>query len=158
MLVGAGSLGSALLRNHEFEMYGLKIVAAFDVKRSLIHKQVGGIEVFSSVQLRRYCLRHNIQIGIVTVPPDAAQMVADQLVEGGIRAIWNFAHVHLHVPEGVLVQNEDMAVSFALLSSRLACELRREQETEKIMPRVSSESRASSQSPYNCWSFRRSAR
>ena len=122
VLVGAGSLGSALLRNHEFEMYGLKIVAAFDVKRSLIHKQVGGIEVFSSVQLRRYCLRHNIQIGIVTVPPDAAQMVADQLVEGGIRAIWNFALVKLTVPEHVLVQNEDLASSLAMLSQHLRLE------------------------------------
>ena len=119
VLVGAGSLGRALLRNREFEMYGLRIVAAFDIKRSLIHKQVGGIEVMSAAQLKKYCSRHGIRIGIITVPPEAAQSIANQLVEAGIRAIWNFALVKLSVPEHVLVQNEDLACSLAMLSQHL---------------------------------------
>lgn len=135
VLVGAGSLGTALLKNHEFEMYGLKIVAAFDIKRSLIHKQIGGIEVMSAAQLGRFCRHHSIQIGIITVPPSAAQGVADQLTEAGIRAIWNFALVKLSVPQHVLVQNEDLASSLAMLSQHLRLENdMREDEVPQLQP------------------------
>ena len=61
----------------------------------------------------------NIHIGIITVPAKSAQEICDQLVAGGIRAIWNFAPVHLVVPDGILVQNENMASSLALLSNHL---------------------------------------
>ena len=74
------------------------------------------------------CRDRRIPIGIITTPAEEAQAVCDQLVAAGIKAVWNFAHVHLHVPEGVLVQNEDMAVSFALLSNRLAQKLRAEED------------------------------
>ncbi|WP_274939750.1 redox-sensing transcriptional repressor Rex [Chordicoccus furentiruminis] len=119
VLVGAGSLGRALLGNREFGAYGFQIVAAFDVRRSVIRKTISGVEVLSLAKLRDYCLRRNIQIGIITVPAEAAQDVADRMVDGGIRAIWNFALVKLKVPEGVLVQNEDLASSLAMLSQHL---------------------------------------
>lgn len=122
VLVGVGSLGKALLKNEEFAMYGLQIVAAFDVRRSMIHKKVGGIEVLSAAKLKDFCLRRNIQIGIITVPADAAQGVADKMIDGGIQAIWNFALVKLHVPENVLVQNEDLASSLAMLCQHLRLE------------------------------------
>lgn len=122
VLVGAGSLGKALLRNEEFAMYGLKIVAAFDNRRSVIHKQINGIEICSVAKLKEFCLRRNIQIGIITVPAGAAQEIADKMVDGGIQAIWNFALVKLHVKEGVLVQNEDLASSLAMLCQHLRLE------------------------------------
>ena len=119
VLVGAGSLGKALLRNREFERYGLKIVAAFDTKRSMIHKKVDGVEILSAVRIKEFCLRRGVQIGIITTPAEAAQGVADALADGGIRAIWNFALVKLNVPDSVLVQNEDLASSLAMLSQHL---------------------------------------
>ncbi len=61
-----------------------------------------------------------IQLGIITTPPQAAQRVADLMVEGGIRALWNFAPVHLRVPESVVLQNEDLCHSLASLSLKLA--------------------------------------
>jgi redox-sensing transcriptional repressor len=61
----------------------------------------------------------NIHIGIITVPADRAQVVCDQLVAGGVLAIWNFAPVHLTVPDNILVQNENMAASLAILSKHL---------------------------------------
>ncbi len=122
VLVGVGSLGKALLRNKEFEMYGLKIVAAFDTRRSVIHKQINGIEIYSAAKLKDFCLKRNIQIGIITVPSGAAQGVAEKMVDGGIQAIWNFALVKLLVPSGVLVQNEDLASSLAMLSQHLRLE------------------------------------
>lgn len=119
VLVGAGSLGKALLRNAEFRKYGLHIVAAFDTRRSLIHRKIGDVEVYSLTNLKKYCLENQVRIGIITVPADAAQDVADRMAAGGILAIWNFALVKLHVPDPILVQNEDLASSLAMLSQHL---------------------------------------
>ena len=130
-LVGAGHLGQALMSYTGFADYGLDIAAAFDRDPARVGRRIHGREVFPMERLAEICAARRIPLGIIAVPAEFAQSVADALVAAGIRAIWNFAHVHLHVPEGVLVQNEDMAVSFALLSSRLASELRREQEKEK---------------------------
>lgn len=119
-LVGMGHLGQALMSYGGFEDYGLDIAAAFDVNPALVGSKIHECEVFSMDRLAEVCAARKIPIGIITTPADQAQEVCDQLVGAGIKAIWNFAHVHLHVPAGVLVQNEDMAVSFALLSNQLA--------------------------------------
>ena len=120
VLVGAGGLGSALVGYEGFKNYGLNIVAAFDTDPSLIGTSVGGVKVFDAKELSQLVRRLNVLIGIVAVPRGAAQQVADELVEGGVRAIWNFAPVHLTLPENIAVKNEDMAASLAILSKRLA--------------------------------------
>ena len=122
VLVGVGSLGKALLRSAEFEKYGFRIAGAFDAKRSLIHKRIDGVEVMSMIRLKEFCLLRNIRIGIITVPAEAAQSVADELVEGGVQGIWNFALVRLSVPPDVFVLNEDLACSLAMLSQYLRSE------------------------------------
>ena len=71
-------------------------------------------------KLANICRNMNIHIGIITVPASQAQAVCDALVESGVLAIWNFAPVHLNTPEGILVQNENMAASLALLSKHLS--------------------------------------
>lgn len=119
-LVGVGHLGKALLSYGGFADYGLDIAAAFDADPALTGQQIHGRRVYSMEDLPRICREKHIPIGIITTPADHAQAVCDRLVVAGIRAVWNFAHVKLHVPDSVLVQNEDMAVSFALLSNRLA--------------------------------------
>lgn len=119
-LVGVGHLGKALMSYGGFEDYGLDIAAAFDSDPALAGQIIHDCEVFPMERLAEVCAARKIPIGIITTPAEHAQEVCDQLVRSGIRAIWNFAHVHLKVPEDVLVQNEDMAVSFALLSNRLA--------------------------------------
>ena len=86
----------------------------------LIGKSIHGIEVYPLDQLESICKEKNIEIGIITTPMEHAQGVCDKLVAGGVKAVWNFAHIYLHVPKNVVVQNEDMAVSFALLSNHLA--------------------------------------
>ena len=120
VLVGAGGLGSALVGYEGFKNYGLNIVAAFDTDPSLIGTSVGGVKVFDAKELSKLVRRLNVLIGIVAVPRGAAQQVADELVEWGVRAIWNFAPVHLTLPENIAVKNEDMAASLAILSKRLA--------------------------------------
>jgi len=125
-LVGVGHLGQALMSYGGFADYGLNIAAAFDRDPDLVGRSIHGLEVYPMERLAEICCGRSIPIGIITTPAEHAQEVCDQLVEAGIKAVWNFAHVRLHVPENVLVQNEDMAVSFALLSNRLAQSLRQQ--------------------------------
>lgn len=120
VLVGAGGLGRALVGYGGFKNYGLNIVAAFDSSPELIGKSFGGVQVFDAAETSRLVRRLNVLIGIIAVPKEAAQQVADELVEGGVRAIWNFAPTHLVLPQNVAVKNEDMAASLAILSKRLA--------------------------------------
>lgn len=120
VLVGAGGLGSALAGYDGFRHYGLNIVAVFDSDPARIDKTVGGIRVFDAAQITHFVRRLNVLIGIICVPKGAAQQVADELIAGGVRAIWNFAPVHLNVPQDIAVKNEDMAASLAILSKRLA--------------------------------------
>lgn len=117
VIVGAGSLGKALLNYSGFKAYGLNIIAAFDLCEEPTEFQ--SKTVFPIAQLESFCRKVNIHIGIITVPASSAQEICDLLVNSGIRAIWNFAPVHLVVPDGILVQNENMASSLALLSNHL---------------------------------------
>ena len=130
-LVGVGHLGKALMSYSGFADYGLDIAAAFDANPALVGHSIHGCAVYAMERLEEICTKKNIPIGIIATPAEQAQLVCDQLVAAGIKAVWNFAHVRLHVPEGVLVQNEDMAVSFALLSNRLAQSLQERGREEK---------------------------
>ena len=119
VLIGAGKLGRALLGYGGFAEYGLNIVAAFDANDTLIGTTNGGKPIMHLSRLGEVCQRYKIKIGIITVPAEYAQGVCDLLIENGILAIWNFAPKHLNVPDGVLVQNENMAASLALLCKHL---------------------------------------
>ena len=119
-LVGAGSMGAALLGYRKFEECGLSIVAAFDADRAKAGTQIHGKLVLPVGQLVELARRMHILIGIITVPAAAAQGVADLMVQGGIRAIWNFAPLRLRVPESIIVHNEDLYCSLASLSQKLA--------------------------------------
>jgi redox-sensing transcriptional repressor len=119
-LVGAGSMGSALLGYRKFEECGLKIVAAFDSDPAKIGRKIHGKHVLALNKLADLTQRMHVLIGIITVPAAEAQAVADALVAGGVRAIWNFAPVRLRVPEPIIVHNEDLYCSLASLSQKLA--------------------------------------
>ena len=119
VLIGAGKLGRALLGYGGFAEYGLNIVAAFDANDTLIGTTNGGKPIMHLSRLGEVCQRYRIKIGIITVPAEYAQGVCDLLIENGILAIWNFAPKHLNVPDGILVQNENMAASLALLCKHL---------------------------------------
>lgn len=118
-LVGAGSMGSALLGYRKFEECGLKIVTAFDQNPLIVGGKIHGKHVLPLAKLPALAQRMHILIGILTVPAPAAQAVADLMVEGGIRAIWNFAPIRLHTPPHVIVHNEDLYCSLAALSQKL---------------------------------------
>ena len=118
ILVGAGKLGQALLDYSGFEVFGLRILAGFD-----LHPAPGqgsdGTPVYSMTALEAFCSARQIPVGIITVPAAHAQQVCDRLIACGVQAIWNFAPVHLKVPAGIPVQNENLAVSLTELRMRL---------------------------------------
>jgi redox-sensing transcriptional repressor len=126
VLVGVGSLGHALLGNRGFDYCGVHIVAAFDRNEAMDGLTVHDKPVFAVRRMVDLCRRMHIRIGIITVSPDQAQYVCDQLVSAGVLAIWNFAPVQLRVPDHVIVRNEDLSTSLAMLAHQLQEKLRRQ--------------------------------
>lgn len=123
ILIGAGKLGQALLGYIGFEAYGLNILAAFDAAPVADHTDEGK-PIYRMDQLESFCRSHNVLMGIITVPAEHAQEVCDKLIAAGIKAIWNFAPTHLDVPQNILVQNENMATSLAVLSMHLQAQIK----------------------------------
>jgi len=119
-LVGAGSLGTALLGHERFTIFGLRIVAAFDANPARIGERIHDRVVLPMDKMADLAQRMGIHLGIITCPAEVAQEVADQMVNAGIQAIWNFAPVRLKVPDQVFVHNEDLYSSLAALSWKLA--------------------------------------
>lgn len=119
VIVGAGRLGRALLDYGGFKEYGINILAAFDTNEDVCGVTSSGKIIYKLKELEEFCEEHKVQIGIITVPAEYAQQVCDLMVECGISAIWNFAPTHLNVRRNILVQNENMAASLAVLSSHL---------------------------------------
>ncbi len=122
VLVGAGNLGKALLSYEGFRDFGLNIIAAFDNSPTICGTLVNGKPVLPLTDLETVCREKHIQLGIITVPASQAQEICDRLAACGITAIWNFAPTILRVPAGVLVENENLASSLAILSKHLRAE------------------------------------
>lgn len=119
-LVGVGNLGTALLGHERFSKFGLRIVAAFDSDPGKVGQWIHERAVFPLDQLADLAPRMSIHLGIITTPAEVAQEIADEMVKGGIQAIWNFAPVKLKVPEHIIVHNEDLYSTLASLSWKLA--------------------------------------
>lgn len=124
VLVGAGKLGRALMGYSGFSEYGLNIIAAFDADERQVGYDDSGKPVLPMSELARLCAERKTLMGIITVPAAQAQSVCDLLIACGLKAIWNFAPVHLDVPDGILVQNENMAASLAVLSKHLSAQMK----------------------------------
>jgi len=118
-LVGTGNLGTALLGYRGFEQYGVKIVLAFDVNPAKTDQTINEVHVLPIEELPMMAERMKVQIGVLAVPAEFAQGIAEKMIKAGIRGIWNFAPVKLAVPETVVVQNEDLAEGLAVLSVKL---------------------------------------
>jgi redox-sensing transcriptional repressor len=132
VLVGAGSLGKALLSYQGFDHCGMHIVAAFDINKSIVGSDINEKKVLPVSKLSEMCRRLNIHIGIITVPAAQAQTACDQLVAGGILAIWNFTPVYLSAPKDILVKNENMAASLAQLSKHLQEKMDQQQPSLEV--------------------------
>ncbi|SDM15966.1 redox-sensing transcriptional repressor Rex [Halarsenatibacter silvermanii] len=131
VLVGAGNLGRALVNYDGFEKMGLDIVGAFDNDLNKIDNRIENLTVRSTKELEETIEEEDVKVGIIAVPAEAAQNVAEKLIEAGVKAIWNFAPTRLYVPDEVAVRNEDLAVGIVSLIYHLSWQEREEQEEEE---------------------------
>ena len=118
-LFGAGKLGSALLNDTGLKQFGLEVVAAFDTSPKVVGHSVAGIPVYHINELETKMRKHNVQIGVLTVPIDRAQEVADKMIVWGIMAIWNFTPLRIRVPQNIVVQNTSLYAHLSLMFNRL---------------------------------------
>lgn len=129
IIVGAGKLGQALLDYSGFEKSGMSVLAAFDIEPPA-KQSAAGKPIYPMNRLESFCKCYDIRIAIIAVPGGSAQKVCDTLVSCGIRAIWNFAPVHLDAPSHILIQNQNMATNLAVLSMHLRAQMMPKKEKE----------------------------
>ena len=119
IIIGAGNLGQALANYVKFEKRGFKIVGIFDVNPVLKGISIRGNEIRMMEELPQFLETHDVQIAALTLPKNNAAETADFLVQHGIKAIWNFAHLDLDVPDDVVVENVHLVDSLMQLSYRI---------------------------------------
>lgn len=119
IIVGVGKLGQALMGYKGFDDYGLKILAGFDTDVNLIGKSIGDKNIYAMSEIETFVAEHQIKLGILTLPHQHAQQTADILVKVGIKGIWNFTPSHIVEPKEVVLRNENLAASLAILSRQM---------------------------------------
>ena len=120
VIIGAGNLGRALGNYLNFERRGFLFRGIFDQNPALGGMDVRGVKVRPMEELETFIRENQIDIAVLTIPKTGAVGVADRLVQNGIKAIWNFAHVDLRVPEGIQVENVHLSDSLMKLSYNLS--------------------------------------
>ena len=128
IIIGAGNLGQALANYVKFEKRGFKIVGVFDINPVLKGISIRGNGIRMMSELPEFLQKENVQIAALTVPKSSAAEIAELLVQNGIKAIWNFAHLDLNVPKDVIVENVHLSESLMRLSYNLTVA---EQKEEK---------------------------
>lgn len=118
-LFGVGSLGGALLGDSGLQHFGLEIVAAFDVNPAKVGTSIAGIPIFHSDEFEAKMKEYNVNIGVLTVPIEIAQQITNTMIEGGIKAVWNFTPFRIRVPEHIVVQNTSLYAHLAVMFNRL---------------------------------------
>lgn len=125
VIIGVGHLGQALLSYPGFTNYGVNICLGFDIDSNLIGQTIHGVTIMPLTKLEDLIERLHIHIAIICVPKDAAQEIANRLSKTTIRAIWNWAPINLAVPDNIVLKNEDIASSLAILTSQMEQSMKR---------------------------------
>ena len=116
VIIGAGKLGRALAATHMFERRGVNRLAMFDTDPDVIGTKIYDVPVYSVEELGEFCKTHNVHIGVLTVPKEAAYEVASVIVEAGVKGIWNFANMELRLDNpDVVVENIHLGDSLMAL-------------------------------------------
>ena len=127
IIIGAGNLGQAIANYTNFEKRGFMIKGMFDINPRLIGLVVRGVEIRGIDDLEQFIIDNEVQIAALTIPKSKAPEIAERLVKAGIKAIWNFAHTDLNVPDDVVVENVHLSESLMRLSYRV-CSMQDERE------------------------------
>ena len=119
VIAGVGSRGAALIADSGLQRYGLDIVAGFDVERSIIGTIISGVPVFDITQVAEVRADMQAEIGVIAVPVEQAQAVADTLIDAGVSALWNFTPCRLLAPENIVIQNTSIYAHLAVMYNRI---------------------------------------
>ena len=119
IIIGAGNLGHALANYVLFEKRGFKVIAIFDINEDLCGQEVRSIPILNSNKLPEFLKNNQVDIAALTLPSNGARAICPVLVSNGVKAIWNFAHTDLEVPEDVVVKNVHLSESLMELSYML---------------------------------------
>lgn len=130
IIIGAGNLGQAIANYANFEKRGFIIKGMFDINPRLIGLVVRGIEIRGVEDLEQFIVENEVQIAALTIPKTKAPEIADRVIKAGVKAIWNFAHTDLVVPDDVVVENVHLSESLMRLSYRV-CSMQDKEEREK---------------------------
>lgn len=119
VLIGAGNIGQAIANYTRFDKLGITITAIFDANPKLIGIKIRDIEIRDIDELGSFLKNNTIDIGVICVPKKSAQKVCDELINGGIKGVWNFAPIDLVVSEDVKVENVHLSESVSTLIYQL---------------------------------------
>ncbi len=131
IIIGAGNLGQALGNYINFERRGFIFKGIFDANPKLAGREVRGVKVMPMEKLGQFMRDNDIDIAVLTIPKAGAVEVAEKLVQNGVRAIWNFAHVDLNVPQGIQVENVHLSDSLMKLSYNISRYMKEQDATLK---------------------------
>ena len=117
VVLGAGNLGRAIIENFRFSGNGFRVLAAFDVRDSVVGTSIAGVPVYHADELEAFLKQNPVSVGMLTVPISAAQEMGDRLAAAGVRGIWNFTHYEITTPsEDVVVESVHFSDSLLTLS------------------------------------------
>ena len=120
IMMGAGSLGAALIADSGQQRYGLNIVAGIDIKPEIIGSVINGVRIYGTEEAQKLVETLDIKIGIIAVPVESAQSAADTIADAGVKAIWNFTPSRIRVRDGVVIANTSIYSHLAVMYNRLS--------------------------------------
>ena len=120
VIIGAGNLGQALANYAAFEKRGFILSGIFDVNPRLQGMTIRGVPIRMMDELKSFVQENDVEIAVLTIPKEKAIEVANMLVDNGVRAIWNFAHTDLNLPENIIVENVHLSESLMQLSYNIS--------------------------------------
>jgi len=119
VIIGAGNLGHAISNHGNFEKRGYFLKGIFDVNKELIGSKINGIEIMAMDALQEFLKNNHVDIAVLTVPKSVTEVVANDIVNMGIRGIWNFSSMELNVPDDVIVENVHLSDSLMVLGYKI---------------------------------------
>ena len=119
IILGCGSLGSALIQDVGLQRYGLKIVAGYDVNPEIVGTTICGVPIFDIADIESRRKLHKAEIAIISVPVENAQDAADTAIAAGIKALWNFTPFRIRATEDIVIQNTSISAHLAVMFNRL---------------------------------------
>lgn len=118
-IVGVGNLGTALISFNEFYLEGMEIIKGFEVSSEKIGKEINNVKIFNIDTIEDHLLETGVDIGIIAVPPNQTQKIADLLVKCNVKAIWNFSTMPISAPNDVIIENTSIDSSLAMIKWKL---------------------------------------